>query len=110
MLSNIKNNAMKLLSNKKFLLILIVAFIFIVAAVYTYRKYVIPRLNTQYVSNREFVNEDDVIDTADLYLFYTTWCPHCKKAKPEWERLKTKIGENPVNGVKINFIEVVMVC
>jgi thiol-disulfide isomerase/thioredoxin len=107
MISNIKNNIAKVLSNKKFLLITFVALIFIIAAIYTYRTYVIPRLNAQYVSNREFVNDDDkTVETADLYFFYTTWCPHCKKSKPEWERLKSKIGENPVNGVKINFVEV----
>ena len=106
MLDTIRNSVMKAFSNKKFLLILVVTFIFIVAAVYTYRKYVVPRMNAQYVSNREFINEDDTIETADLYLFYTTWCPHCKKTKPEWEKLKTAIGENPVNGVKINFVEV----
>ena len=97
---------MKIVSNKKFLVILILTSIFIVAAMYTYRKYVIPRINAQYVSNKEYIEDSDSVETADLYLFYTEWCPHCKKTKPEWKRLKNEIGENRVNGVKINFIEV----
>lgn len=106
MLSKIKNQLAKLLVNKKFLLILVVTSIFIFAAFYTYNTYVIPRLNKQYVSNREFIDEPDKIDVADIYFFGTTWCPHCKKAKPEWDKFKSNIGENLVNGVKLNFIEV----
>lgn len=33
-------------------------------------------------------NEEGMTDsgkTAQLMLFYTDWCPHCRTAKPEWE-------------------------
>jgi thiol-disulfide isomerase/thioredoxin len=84
--------------------------VFIILAIYIYREYVIPRLNTSYVANKEFVSKSDQDgsdrDVAELYLFYTTWCPHCKTTKPIWEKLKNKVGNTGVNGVKINFIEV----
>ena len=43
---------------------------------------------------------------ADLYFFYTDWCPHCKRAKPEWDKLKAAVSQGRVNGYKINFYEV----
>ena len=37
---------------------------------------------------------------ATLYYFYTNWCPHCKKANPEIEKLMERTG-GVVNGVKL---------
>ncbi len=42
---------------------------------------------------------------ADVYLFYTEWCPHCKSAKPIWENLKKQVGSY-VNKTKVNFIKI----
>ena len=94
--------------NKNVLVILGLVVIFIILAIYIYREYVIPRMNPEYVANKEFINQsqqDGTKEVADLYLFYTTWCPHCKTTKPIWEKLKQQVGDG-VNGVKINFIEV----
>jgi len=44
-------------------------------------------------------------NVADVYLFYTEWCPHCKSAKPIWENLKQQVGSY-VNETKVNFIKV----
>jgi thiol-disulfide isomerase/thioredoxin len=67
-------------------------------------------MNPSYVANKEFTSQGEQdggdSDVADLYLFYTTWCPHCKTTKPIWEKLKNKVGNSGVKGVKINFIEI----
>ena len=93
-------------TNKRFWLITGVSIIFIIIAVYTYRTYIAP--NSNYVANKEFVNSGprDNVDSADLYFFYTDWCPHCKTAKPEWNKLQTDIGSDKVNGKTIHFIAV----
>ena len=93
-------------TNKRFWLITGVSIIFIIIAVYTYRTYIAP--NSNYVANKEFVNSgpSDNVDSADLYFFYTDWCPHCKTAKPEWNKLQTDIGSDKVNGKTIHFIAV----
>lgn len=96
----------RLLADKKMLLIGFLSIVFVVAAVYAYKTYAVPKINPDYVSNKEYIKGDGLSDTADVYFFYTEWCPHCKKATPEWEKFKTKLGENKVNGVKLNFIEV----
>ena len=43
---------------------------------------------------------------AELMLFYTDWCPHCKTAKPEWEQVKTEYEGKTINGYQIVFTEV----
>ncbi len=110
MIDQIKNGVMNVLSNKKFLAILFVAIIFIAAAIYTYRNYVQPRMDAAYVPNKEFIQQNKV-DTgygADLYYFYTDWCPHCKKASPVIMKLKEYIESKggAINGVKVNVIDI----
>ena len=106
MLDRAKTTIKNLLSNKKMLVIIFLVAIFIIAAVYAYKTYAVPRINPEYVSNKEFIEGEGLNQTADIYFFYTEWCPHCKKAKPEWQQFKNQIGTNKVNGVKLNFREV----
>jgi thiol-disulfide isomerase/thioredoxin len=108
---------------KKFLVILFITAVFIVVAVYVYKKYVVTgnriisknqKLNFENgVTEGESSNNDPSINysvedkVAELYLFYTDWCPHCKKAKPEWEKLKNNYSSNKkINGYSLQFIEV----
>jgi thiol-disulfide isomerase/thioredoxin len=93
-------------SYKYFALILCLTIIFIVAAIYTYRQYVSPRLKHKYVANNEFVPPGAESNVADLYFFYTTWCPHCKNSMPIWQSLKSEFANKEIKGFKLNFIEV----
>ena len=43
--------------------------------------------------------------TATLYYFYTTWCPQCKKATPEWKAIQSATN-GVVKGKNIIFKEV----
>ena len=93
-----------LASYKKVILIILLAAIFIVTAVYVYKKYISDKNSSQPKKQTCATGESK---SADLYLFYTEWCPHCKKTKPEWEQLKKNYsGNNNINGYKLNFIEV----
>ena len=96
----------EVLSNKRFLVIILLSVLFIGLAVYTYKTYINPK--NGYVANKEFKKEGNANanDNADLYFFYTEWCPHCKKAKPQWKQLKEDVGTNKINGKRVNFIEV----
>lgn len=93
-------------TNKRFWVIIALSIVFIMIALYTYRTYIAP--NSNYVANKEFVNkgEEDNVESADLYFFYTDWCPHCKTAKPVWNDLQEDIGTKKVNGKTIHFIAV----
>lgn len=93
---------------KNMILMAIIFLIFILVAIYTYRKYVSKKINPEYVANSEFVPEGTTKqnDVADLYFFYTTWCPHCKKSMPIWQSLKSDFDNKEFKGTTINFIEV----
>ena len=107
MLETVKARVADLVSNRKFLIILICTAIFICAAVYVYKTYVTPKLNPSYVENKEYINKGDAPPpSADIYFFYTTWCPHCKTAMPVWKKFKESIGEKKVKDTRINFIEI----
>jgi thiol-disulfide isomerase/thioredoxin len=104
------NNIQELFSGllkdkKKLIIILVVIAIFIGLAYYVYTKHVSPKLNPDFVPNNELVQEGDS-NEAELYLFYTEWCPHCKKAKPIWEKLKSEYEGKTINGVIVHFKEV----
>tara|TARA_A200000113_G_C8864943_1_gene354514 strand:+ start:1722 stop:2189 length:468 start_codon:yes stop_codon:yes gene_type:complete len=107
MLEKVREGFVNVLQNKKLMIVIILAAIFIAAAIWVYNNYVKPRVDAAYVPNKEFIQKDGgQKDTADLYFFYTTWCPYCKKALPVWEKFKEQVEPTGVNGVKINFIEV----
>jgi thiol-disulfide isomerase/thioredoxin len=93
-------------SFKYFMIVLMLTIIFLVAAIYTYRRYVSPTVNRNYVANNEFSPESNISNSADLYFFYTTWCPHCKKSMPVWQSLKDDLNGKELKGVTVNFIEV----
>lgn len=43
---------------------------------------------------------------AELIFFFANWCPHCKKAKPHWEEIKSKYNDKVVNGYTMIFTDV----
>lgn len=103
--NDLKGKVNKFAGNTQFLVILLVIVIFLIAALFVYRRYISAGMKRDYVANNEFTN-DGAIDSADIYLFYTTWCPHCKTAKPIWEDFKKEMEDKRVNGIKLNFFEV----
>ena len=98
--------------NKKFLVIIFVVAVFLGVALYVYNNYIAPRINPDFVPNREFdTGVGDGADTsgkiAEIYLFSVDWCNHSKLAKPEWDKAKDELhGTKPENShYTINFIE-----
>jgi len=104
MLANLRENVSRLLANKKFLIIIIIASLFMALALYIYIYYISPKLDPSFVPNREFVKaKDEEVKHADIYLFYTDWCPHSKKSKPIYDAVKEQYEGKPINGIIVNF-------
>lgn len=94
----------KTILNYKLIIILVILFLGI--AIYYYIKIVKPKLNKNYVPNKEFTEKQPAKKpTATLYYFYTNWCPLCKKAKTEWNALQNEIGES-IKNVNLVFREI----
>jgi len=103
--NELKSKLNKVAVNKQSLVILFVIVLFLIATLYVYRRYISQKISKKYVANNEFV-QDGKVESADIYFFYTTWCPHCKTAKPIWNDFKTEMTGKTVNGVTLNFFEV----
>jgi thiol-disulfide isomerase/thioredoxin len=44
--------------------------------------------------------------TCELFYFYTSWCPYCKKTRVEWDKFKSEWGHKTYNGYVLQFQEV----
>ena len=76
------------------LLLFVIVCIFIGIGIYYYYNFIKDKNNKNYVDNKEFLPEpkNKKIKEATLYYFYTNWCPHCKKAGPEINKLVEQTG------------------
>ena len=104
-LNNTMNNVKGLLFNKKFLIIMVVVAIFLGIAFYVYNTYIAPRINPDFIPNREFDSPDKLKD-ATLYFFSVDWCPYSKKAKPVWKKIKKKFNNKEINNTTLYFKEI----
>ena len=43
---------------------------------------------------------------ATIRMFKVDWCPHCKKALPEFQKVEDAYNGKVVNGYKLNFVVV----
>jgi len=74
---------------------------FVALALFVYNKYVSPRLNPDFVPNKEFIDTEkhDGIDDGTLYYFRVDWCPICKKVDPIITDLENFYKQNPIENV-----------
>ena len=107
-LKSLKSKLPPIFLSKYVFLIVVVAAIFLALSIYMYKNYIKTSIKPSYIANREYGAGDvkESASGADLYFFYTNWCPHCKKAMPAWKQFKTEMKDKVVKGKKINFIEV----
>ena len=43
---------------------------------------------------------------ATILFFHADWCPHCKKAQPEWNTFKSQYDGTTVNGYVIKCVDI----
>lgn len=102
-MDNIKNIVANIFNNKKLLVIILSIIILLGVALYVYNNYVKTNINKEnkpYQTGEMNQTNDKV---AEVYFFYTEWCPHCKKAKPEWSKLVSSLENKEVNGYNLLF-------
>lgn len=64
-----------------------------------YNKYYKNPNNIKQFSN--VANTNTRKNNATVLFFFADWCPHCKKAKPEWERFTEEYNGKVVNDYEI---------
>ena len=54
----------------------------------------------------ETPEQGDNSNIVEIMYFYTTWCPHCKNAKAEWDQFKTIYQGKVVKDMKIKCLDI----
>ena len=98
----------KLPSSVSFRIVLLLIFIIIAGVIMYYGyKFLTKRFKVGYKENSEHIPVEGVSSNeCEILLFGTSWCPHCKSAKPIWEEVKAEYKGKTVNGYTILFTEV----
>jgi thiol-disulfide isomerase/thioredoxin len=92
------NDFIKPLQNQ--LLIFLMLIIFAVAGYFGYLWYVKPTVEN--LNNDDVSNNNRRISEAQIMFFSADWCPHCKKAKPEWNDFTSEYDGKEVGFYKIS--------
>jgi thiol-disulfide isomerase/thioredoxin len=87
---SVKTTLETIYSKRHILVMLLIACLFIWIGVYVYKTYVSSYLVSSLEGYASSMGENappssENQKTATLYMFGTTWCPHCKTAKPIWD-------------------------
>lgn len=79
--------------------IFFIIFMFITVAYYGYKRFASSKIDNSKYS--DVANAEHRGYNADIYFFHVDWCPHCKKAAPEWEKFRSEYNGKTVNGYTI---------
>lgn len=91
--------------NRRILIILLITCLFIIVAVVMMRRIIKPKSKDKFTANYEF-KQNEATSSADIYIFHTLWCPHCKTAMPIWNDFKKEMEGKTVNGIELIFHEI----
>jgi len=85
-----------------YIIAFVVIIIFLVVAYYGYSK-AMAREKDKFkdVANANRRNKETVI-----YFFHVDWCPHCKKALPEWNKFISSYDGKEINGYKLKCMDI----
>jgi thiol-disulfide isomerase/thioredoxin len=88
----------------RYLLVIVLIIIFSVAGMYAYKWFAKPLIENRGAEN--MANNDRRVSEVDILFFSADWCPHCKKAKPEWGKFSAVYNGKTVGYYKINCVSV----
>jgi thiol-disulfide isomerase/thioredoxin len=74
--------------------------IFIIAGYYGYQWYA--KSTIENLEAEDMANANRRISEAKIKFFSADWCPHCKKATPEWEKFKQEYNGKTEGYYKIS--------
>lgn len=85
------------------ILIAILLILFAVAGFYAFKNLYPSISNTD--KFKDVANANPTGKEISVTMYHVDWCPHCKKALPEWQRFTSEYNGKNVNGYKIVCVE-----
>ena len=81
---------------------LVTFFVFIIFAVAGYYGYLwFGKSTVENLSDSNMANPSRHKSEAKLMFFSADWCPHCKKAKPEWDKISSEYAKKEIGYYEI---------
>lgn len=77
-------------------LILFFFILFSLVGYYAYTTMAKPTIDNRNKAN--IANMAQRPEEVQVYFFFADWCPHCTKAKPEWNSFKNAFNGKEING------------
>ena len=107
-MDRLKSGAEWLMNNKKIVGYAFIMLFFAVLAQQLYNRYVKSSNNASYYEGYSNAPNSGAANppSATIQLFKVDWCPHCKKALPEFQKVEDTYNGKMVNGYKLNFVVV----
>jgi len=86
-----------------YIITIVILIIFLLISYYAYRSLYANKSTNKFtnVANANRRSKD-----VNIYLFHVDWCPHCKKALPEWNSFKSIYENKEVNGYTVKCIDI----
>ena len=87
------------MKNRNMMFVFFILVIFIIASYYAYNWFVANKIKAD--ATKDIANASRQDSEAEILLFTVDWCPHCKTAKPEWDKFVQKFDGKQKNGYTI---------
>jgi thiol-disulfide isomerase/thioredoxin len=84
------------------LIIIILIILFSVISYYAYQAYYVKPIKKKEIDDAANSTYDKKIY---VHYFHVDWCPHCKKADPEWNTFSGKFNDTVIKGYTIKCID-----
>jgi thiol-disulfide isomerase/thioredoxin len=102
-MANIVDVFRKLISPYSYFILFVVVFvIFAYAGYYAYTNFYLKKSANKF---SDVANANRRQREVMIYFFHVDWCPHCKKALPEWNAFKSQYDEKEINGYVIKCVD-----
>jgi thiol-disulfide isomerase/thioredoxin len=107
-MDSFKKSAEWLLNNKKVVGYILIAVFFAVVAQQLYTRYLNSNTSSQYEGYSNASSDSSAVNhpVAVIRMFKVDWCPHCKKALPEFQAVQDQYNGKVVNGHKLSLVVV----
>jgi len=96
------------MNNKKVIGYAFIALFFVVVAQQVYNRFVKPKEDYSYYEGYSNAPQSGAADAPEaiIRMFKVDWCPHCKKALPEFQAVQAQHEGKVINGYKLRFVVV----